>query len=77
MRMFLAARQLRFGTGLSAETLCDVTDPEATLLTRSAAARPAWIDPAAVDLTDPLASELLELTVAQAIRALPNAQEVA
>lgn len=41
--MFLAARQLRLGTGLSAETPCGVTDPEATLLTRSAAARPAWI----------------------------------
>ena len=66
-----------FGTGFTAETLCGVTGPEALLLTRSAAARPAWKDPTAVDLIDPLANELLELAVAWATRALPNAQEVA
>ncbi|WP_411869209.1 hypothetical protein [Vulcanococcus limneticus] len=31
------------------------------LLRRAARIRPAWVDPAAVDLADPLATELLEL----------------
>jgi hypothetical protein len=62
--------------GLTIHPLFGVTEVEALLLARCAAERPAWVDPAAVDLSDPLANELLELAVQQATSALPNAKEV-
>jgi hypothetical protein len=65
--------------GLCVNSLLQVTDSEALQLTRWAADRPTWSDPAAVDLADPLASELLQQALLQVLREVPNefAQEVA
>ena len=40
------------------------------VLTRCAADRPAWAIPAAVDLSDPLATKLLEMALRPSIRRL-------
>lgn len=62
--------------GLTIHPLFGVTEAEALLLAHYAAERPAWADPSAVDLSDPLANDLLELALQQATSALPNPQEV-
>jgi len=47
-----------------------IPHPEALLLARWAAHRPHWADPAAVDLSDPLAGEVLEMGTRHAARSL-------
>jgi hypothetical protein len=47
-----------------------IPHPEALLLARWAADRPAWANPEAVDLSDPLADELLELAIRHTARSL-------
>ena len=42
---------------------CSIPLPEAELLIRWGTARPSWADPAAVDLADPVAGELIELSL--------------
>ena len=48
---------------------CQVPLAEAELLMRWAADRPQWADPAAVDLRDPLAHDLLELGLTRQLEA--------
>lgn len=47
-----------------------IPHPDAQLLARWAADRPAWADPVEVDLSDPVADELLELAIRHATRSL-------
>lgn len=47
-----------------------IPHPEALLLVRWAAHRPYWADPAAVDLSDPLALEVLEMATRHTARSL-------
>lgn len=47
-----------------------IPHPDAQLLARCAADRPAWADPEAVDLSDPLANEVIELAIRQTTRTL-------
>lgn len=48
----------------------NIPHPEAMLLVRYATHRPRWADPSAVDLSDPLAGEVLELATRHAARRL-------
>jgi hypothetical protein len=59
----LAETQARIGAEFPrwVSCACGVPLAEAELLIRWAADRPAWIAPAAVDLSDPLAWELMDL----------------
>ena len=41
---------------------CSIPLPEAELMIRWGTARPNWANPAAVDLADPVAAELIELS---------------
>jgi hypothetical protein len=47
-----------------------IPHPDALLLARWAADRPGWVDPAAVDLSDPLATEVLEMAMRHTARKL-------
>ena len=47
-----------------------IPHPEALLQARWAADRPAWVDPVAVDLSDPVADEVIELAIRQTTRSL-------
>lgn len=56
----------------------NIPHPEAMLLVRYATHRPHWADPTAVDLSDPLAGEVLELATRHVARRLgmpPDALE--
>ena len=48
----------------------ELSASDALVLTRCAADRPAWAIPAAMDLSDPLATKLLEMALRPSIRRL-------